>query len=71
MVFSVVEKAKAQFPELEVRESNLAEHPELGPRYGVMATPAIVVNDRLEFRREPKEDAFLERLAAIARADGD
>lgn len=71
MVFSAVDKAKARFPELEVREWNLAENPELGPRYGVMATPAIVVNGRLEFRSLPKEQAFLERLAAIARTDGD
>ena len=71
MVFSVVDKAKARFPEIEVREWNLAEHPELGPRYGVMATPAIVVNERLEFRSVPNEQAFLERLTAIARADGD
>lgn len=70
MVFSVVDKAKAQFPELEVREWNLAEHPEIGPRYGVMAAPAIVVNERLEFRSVPKERAFLDRLAAIAKADG-
>ncbi len=70
MVFSVVDKAQAQFPELEVREWNLAEHPELGPRYGVMATPAIVVNGRLEFRSIPKEQAFLERLATIAKGDG-
>jgi len=70
MVFSVVDKAQARFPELEVREWNLAEHPELGPRYGVMATPAIVVNGRLEFRSIPKEQAFLERLAAIAKGDG-
>lgn len=70
MVFSVVNKAQAQFAELEVREWNLAEHPELGPRYGVMATPAIVVNGRLEFRSLPKEQVFLERLAAIAKADG-
>ena len=71
MVFSVVEKAKARFPELEVREWDLAEHPEVGPRYGVLATPAIVVNGRLEFRSVPKDQAFLDRLAAIAGADGD
>ena len=70
MVFRVVGKAKAQVPELEVYERNLADYPELGPRYGVMATPAIVVNGRLEFRSIPKEQAFLERLAAIAKADG-
>ncbi len=70
MVFSVVDKAKARFPELEVREWNLAEHPEFGPRYGVMATPAIVVNGRLEFRSLPTEQKFFERLAMIARSDG-
>lgn len=71
MVFSVVNEAKARFPEVEVREWNLAEHPEFGPRYGVMATPAIVVNERLEFMGVPKAQALLDRLAAIARADGD
>jgi hypothetical protein len=71
LVFSVVDKARARFPELEVREWNLAEHAELGPRYGVMATPAIIVNGRLEFRSLPKEQALLDRLAAIARMDGD
>ena len=71
MVFSVMDKAKAQFPELEVLEWNLADHPELGPRHGVMTTPAIVVNGRLEFRSLPKEHAFLERLALIAMSDGD
>ena len=61
-----VENAKARFPDLEVREWDLVDHPELGPRYGVMATPAIVINGRLEFSGLPKERAFLERLAAIA-----
>jgi hypothetical protein len=32
---------------------------------------SIVVNGRLEFRGGPTEQAFFERLAAIARADGD
>jgi hypothetical protein len=71
LVFSVVDASKARFPELEVREWNLAEHPEFGPRYGVMVTPAIVVNGRLEFRGVPKVQALVDRLAAIARADGD
>ena len=67
----MVDKAKARFPELEVREWNLAEHPEIGPRYGVMAAPAIVVNGRLEFRSVPREQAFLDRLATIVRTGGD
>lgn len=67
----MVEKARARFPNLEVREWNLVEHPELGPRYGVMATPAIVVNGRLEFGGVPREPAFLQRLEAIAARTGD
>jgi hypothetical protein len=31
-----------------------------------MATPAIVINGRLEFSSVPKERAFLERLEVIA-----
>jgi len=31
-----------------------------------MATPAIVINGRLEFSGVPREQAFLERLEAIA-----
>lgn len=66
MVSNAVDTARARFPELEVREWNLVEHPELGPRYGVMATPAIVINGRLEFRGVPREQTFLERLEASA-----
>ena len=70
MVFKAVEGAKERYADLEVREWNLAEYPELGPRYGVMATPAVVINGRLEFRGVPKEAALLERLeAARQRAD--
>jgi protein-disulfide isomerase len=66
-----VEKAKARVPNLEVRERDLVQHPELGPRYGVMATPAIVINGRLEFGGLPNERAFLERLEAIAAQAGE
>lgn len=71
MVFKAVDKAKERFADLEVREWNLAEHPELGPRYGVMATPAVVINGRLEFRGVPKEQALLDRLEAARKRAGD
>ena len=67
----MVDKARARYPELEVRELNLAEHPEIGPRYALVSTPAIVVNGQLEFRGVPREHALLERLATIAKGDGD
>ena len=67
----MVERAKARFPELEIREWSLAEHPELGPRYGVIAAPAIIVNGRLEFRSVPTDEVFLDRLAAIMSTNDD
>ena len=69
MVFTVIDKARAQFKELDVRERSLIEHPELGPRYGVTAAPAIVINGKLEFRGIPREDAFRARLAMLLTAD--
>lgn len=66
----MVETAKARFPGLEVREWDLLEHPELSPRYGVMAAPALIINGRLEFSGVPREQVFLERLEAIAARAG-
>ncbi len=37
-------------------------------KYGVMATPAIAVNGRLEFTGVPREDALRARLRAAAEA---
>lgn len=54
-----------------MRERDLLEHPELGPRYGVMASPAIVINGRLEFSGVPREQAFLKRLEAVAAGAGE
>jgi len=70
LVFKAVEAAKDRFPDLEIREWNLAEHSEVGPRHGVMATPAVVINGRLAFRGVPKEAALLERLEAARNAAG-
>jgi hypothetical protein len=70
LVFKAVEAAKSRFPDVAVREWNLVEHPELGPRYGVMATPAIAINGRLEFRGVPKEAALLARLEEVRQRPG-
>lgn len=70
MVFATVERAKGRFPDLEIRERDLGEHPELGPRYGVVATPAVVINGRLVFRGIPTEAALLERLGATRKGTG-
>jgi protein-disulfide isomerase len=65
-----VDAARGRLPALEVVERNLVQHPELGPRYGVVATPAIVINGRLEFSGVPRARALLDRLEAILAREG-
>lgn len=53
---------------MELREVNLMDHPEVALRYGVLSTPALAINGRLEFSGVPKEHKLLERLEALARS---
>lgn len=62
-----MDEARAEFPELQIEEIDVAEHPEVAVRYGVMTTPAIAINGRLEFSGVPREDALRTRLRAAAR----
>ncbi len=62
MVTALIEKTKAQLPDIHVDEIDLAANPAVGVKYRVMSTPAIAINGRLEFTGVPREDALLARL---------
>lgn len=68
MVQGLLAKAKGRFPNMALRELNLMDHPELAVRYGVLSTPALVVNGRLEFTGVPKEAKLLQRLEDLSRS---
>jgi len=38
---------------VQVREVNIAENPNLAINYGIMSTPAIIINGKLEFTSTP------------------
>lgn len=65
-----MDEAREEFPDLRVEEIDVAAHPEVAVTYAVMATPAIVINGRLEFTGVPGEDALRARLRAAARVSG-
>ncbi len=65
MVKGFLEKAKEEFPEVSFHEVDLTEHPEVAVKYGVMATPALVINGRLEFIGVPQEKQLKARLEAL------
>ena len=63
MVARLVDEAREEFPDLNVEEVDVAERPDVAVKYGVMATPALAINGRLEFtgipagRRPPRAAA--------------
>ena len=65
MVLRLIESAKSQIFDVEMKEVDITEHPEVAVKYRVMATPAIAINGRLEFLGVPREDALLERLHSV------
>ena len=55
MVAKLIEEAKAEVSDLQLVEIDITEHPEMGVKYRVMFTPAIVINGRLAFTGVPRE----------------
>ena len=65
VVQKVVEQAGQEFTGLSYRTVDVAESPEIGTRYGVLSTPAIIINDKLAFRGAPKEKALRKKLESL------
>ncbi len=66
MVATLIEKAKNQVPNIQVEEIDVAANPAVAVKYGVLATPAIAINGRLEFTGVPRGEALLARLRRAA-----
>lgn len=66
MAARLVEDVKATLPDLRLEEVDITEHPELALKYRLMATPAIVINGKLEFVGVPMEATLRARLLAAA-----
>jgi hypothetical protein len=66
----MIEKVKAEIPELCLIEVDITQQPEIAVKYRVMATPAIAINGRLEFTGVPKEGVLRNRIAEIMIREG-
>jgi hypothetical protein len=62
LVFGLLERAKARGAAITVTEVDITEHPDIVQQYGMLATPAIAIDGRLEFVGVPTEREFLARL---------
>jgi len=58
---------QGDFPEMHLRRRNIDEEPELVTRLGVVAAPAIVVNQELAFQGHPEPQALRTYLTNVER----
>jgi glutaredoxin len=65
LVQRFVEQGEREFPGLSYRTIDVVDSPEIGIRYGVLSTPAIIINDILAFRGVPKEKALRKKLESF------
>ena len=66
MAMRAIDEARAGLVGVEFEEVDITQQPAVAVRYGVMATPAIAINGRLEFTGVPREEALRARLRAVA-----
>ena len=64
-VQKIIEQDRGEFPGLSYRTVDVAQSPEIGTKYGVLSTPAIIINDTLAFRGVPKEKALRKKLESL------
>ena len=62
---SVIEKVKADFPDMRVTYVDATEHPEILEKYKIMSAPGVVVNGELAFTGGLNEASFRKLLSAL------
>lgn len=55
-VLESLRAAQEEFPDLLIRQRVLDEEPELVTSLGVVASPALIINDQLAFQGHPGDD---------------
>lgn len=63
---TVIEKVKADFPDMRVTYLDATEHPDILQKYRIMSAPGIVVNGNLEYTGGLEEKAFRELLTQLS-----
>lgn len=68
LVERILSEAGSTAAAFEVKEVDVVAAPQVAVKYGVVATPAVAINGRLEFRRAPSEEALRTRLKAFGQS---
>lgn len=60
-----IDDVKKDFPELKVEILDSTEHPEIVQKYNILSAPGIIINGKLEFSGETKEEDLRKKLEEI------
>lgn len=60
-----IEDVKKDFSELKVEILDATKHPDLIQKYDILSAPGIVINGKLEFSGETKEEDLRKKLKEI------
>lgn len=67
VVEGIATKLRGEFPHLRVEKIDLMEHPEVAAKYGVVASPTMVINDTVVFVGLVSEARLRAKLEEIER----
>jgi hypothetical protein len=65
----VLRRLQVEIPELVWRTADITAEPELGVKYQVPTTPALLIDGRLEFLGYPKEAALEAKIRELAKKE--
>lgn len=63
----MIHQVEAACGPFEVQEIDISQQPDAIQQYGVVTTPSLVINGRLEFSGIPKAGKLMKRLKKIQR----
>jgi len=67
---SVLRRLKIEMPELNWNISDIVDKPELALKYGILITPSILIDGKLEFVGFPQESAIESKIRSHYREEG-
>jgi len=54
---------------IDIKEINIAENPDIAVKYGIMSTPALIINGKLAFTSAPSEGELKKYIKKIEDAN--
>jgi protein-disulfide isomerase len=70
LALEVIAQLRQAHPEIALREVDLVEHPEVAVQYGVLSTPAPIINGELVWEGVSSVQALRERIEASLQREG-